>query len=390
MDNYYHILGLSENATPDEIKAAFKKLAVKYHPDKNQGLPEMEEKFKEINHAYQILSDPYEKARYDLKLKYRQFSQAHQATYTYTPNHKRQNPRYYRRTTVDYKKNATATAYAFGITFLIAMVVMSSVWIKTSYDNHKKEERLAERRASFEMAKNEFKKGKYYSAFEIMSQMKFFSTEEKDIRNFKTSMMNEIIDKGDREFAKNNYAGAISLYEMVQSLEPEKPFYGMKKRLAEAYRMTGEAEKALEILNNFLLNEFEHISSLVKIAEIQRDQFNNLEEALDYYQIGHRLAVKRYKAIYGEGYPIVIREQYVHKSHYYLYSGLADIYLRLEDTNMAIKAADWNKYVWPDSTDAYVTTAEALMKQGKINKACNEYRIAREKGWSGVHPLACN
>lgn len=74
MVNHYHILGLNEDATPLEIKAAFKRLAVKYHPDKHPGRLEMEEKFKEINAAHQILSDPYEKARFDLKLKYQQFS----------------------------------------------------------------------------------------------------------------------------------------------------------------------------------------------------------------------------------------------------------------------------------------------------------------------------
>ncbi len=71
MTNYYHVLGLSENATQAEIKAAFKRQAVKFHPDKHPGKPEMEEKFKEVNQAYQTLSDQYEKARYDLKLKYR-------------------------------------------------------------------------------------------------------------------------------------------------------------------------------------------------------------------------------------------------------------------------------------------------------------------------------
>ena len=63
MVNYYHVLGLTEEASPQEIKAAFKRLAVKYHPDKHPNRPEMEEKFKEINQAHQVLSDPYEKTR---------------------------------------------------------------------------------------------------------------------------------------------------------------------------------------------------------------------------------------------------------------------------------------------------------------------------------------
>ena len=59
------ILGIEKGASEDEIKKAFRKLALKYHPDRNQGNEEAEEKFKEINEAYQVLSDPEKRARYD-------------------------------------------------------------------------------------------------------------------------------------------------------------------------------------------------------------------------------------------------------------------------------------------------------------------------------------
>ncbi|MDF2502852.1 molecular chaperone DnaJ [Clostridium sp.] len=63
--DFYEVLGLQKGASDDEIKKAFRKLAIKYHPDKNQGNKEAEEKFKEINEAYQVLSDPQKKAQYD-------------------------------------------------------------------------------------------------------------------------------------------------------------------------------------------------------------------------------------------------------------------------------------------------------------------------------------
>ena len=61
----YEVLGISRNASPDEIKKAYRKLAIQYHPDKNPGDKSAEEKFKEIAEAYAILSDPEKRSRYD-------------------------------------------------------------------------------------------------------------------------------------------------------------------------------------------------------------------------------------------------------------------------------------------------------------------------------------
>ena len=63
--DYYEILGVSKNASDDEIKKAYRTLAIKYHPDKNPGAKSAEEKFKEISEAHEVLSDKQKRARYD-------------------------------------------------------------------------------------------------------------------------------------------------------------------------------------------------------------------------------------------------------------------------------------------------------------------------------------
>lgn len=63
--DYYNILGVSKNASQDEIKKAYRKLAVKYHPDKNKGDKKAEDRFKEIGEAYEVLKDTEKRKKYD-------------------------------------------------------------------------------------------------------------------------------------------------------------------------------------------------------------------------------------------------------------------------------------------------------------------------------------
>ena len=66
MKNYYEILGVPKDADESQLKKAYRKLALQYHPDKNPDDPSAEEKFKEVSEAYDVLRDPEKRASYCL------------------------------------------------------------------------------------------------------------------------------------------------------------------------------------------------------------------------------------------------------------------------------------------------------------------------------------
>ena len=63
--DFYEVLGVSRDASTDDIKKAYRKLAMKYHPDRNEGGKDAEEKFKEVSEAYDVLRDPQKRSAYD-------------------------------------------------------------------------------------------------------------------------------------------------------------------------------------------------------------------------------------------------------------------------------------------------------------------------------------
>ena len=102
--NYYEMLGVNKNASSNEIKKAYRTLAIKYHPDRNLGNKAAEEKFKDINEAYEVLSDQTRRVQYDQSLNNRKpfkggignFGRGNNGARSATPRQRRVDPQDYR------------------------------------------------------------------------------------------------------------------------------------------------------------------------------------------------------------------------------------------------------------------------------------------------------
>lgn len=369
MNDHYHILGVPPEATDEEIRAAFKKLAVIYHPDKNPDNPEMEERFKEINEAYQVLSNPYRKARYDLLRNYGAAEPEPQYTYPQPP------PPQYRRAyaepTVDHEENWKATLYAFGFTFVVALIVMSFIGIKSFYDSVKEEERLAKRENVYKRAQIFYKSGNLDSTFLLMNGLGGIDPEqETDMLVFKDALITSTRNQGADNYLNGNYSKAIYFLEILDKYTDIKEL-SLKESLALAYRETGQMKEAIHVFTQLLMRNYKRLYVFVQLAEIYRDEIGDYEKALFYFERGNESAKNYYEAIYGKAYNVILTGNMLPEDHFKLYTGLAEIYLRLNQPESAISVTEWNKQVWPDRSDNFLIAAEGYRQLG-VEQAAQE------------------
>ena len=391
MADHYQTLGISEQAAQAEIKAAFKKLAVQFHPDKHGGHPEMEERFKEINEAYQVLSNPYEKARYDLA---RQFGSTSYTSYTPPPPqyhhpHSHRPRRPYVDPRINWRENWIATAYAFGFTFIMAVIVMSGISIKKYFDEKKLEECLALRRSVFEQVQKNYEVGKVEAALTSLNDLGVFTDKEKDMKEFKERVYVEFLDRAERSYKKAQYEDAIYYFELIQNYGP-RTTYVLQEHLADSYKSAGKIEEAIAQYNELLVSNFNLLNSYMSLAHIYHINLQNPTEALVYYEKANEHAIKLYKSMYGNAYPLVLTASVIPKEHYFLYTGMARAYLESGNPERAIKATKWNLNIWPQSAENYITAAEGFEQIGNHRRACRTLRTARELGYLGEVSFECN
>ncbi|WP_456461007.1 J domain-containing protein [Reichenbachiella sp.] len=364
MINYYHILGVSSNATDAEIKAAFKSKALSYHPDKHAGDKNMEELFKQVNEAHQVLSNPYKRSKHDMMLKYGASTHGianpiYRRTY---PPQRRE--RYY----TPQMSNWKATAYAFLFAFSVALIITTGMYLNKQYEERQKAELLAGRRTVFNKVKSIHHKGDLEQSLQLISGMGSFWYEEQDMKDFKDGLLKEIKDKGDDFLSAGEYEEAIHHYDLLKDYSVSNTISYLKK-MAAAYQGMGEIGKALEMFQMMHLYGYRTTSFYLEMGMLYEDGLKDLEMALNYYQIGADLASSEYEVTIGSAYPIVINASMVPASHYDIYMKVAQTHLDLSQYQQAVDAVSWTKEIWDDSLWQYRIEGQALQAMGRSSAA---------------------
>lgn len=235
----YNILGISPGASQKEVKEAYKRLALKYHPDRNPGNARAEELFKLVNSAYQTLSNPGKRARYDMRLQFQrqqQRSVMHQQQYQ-DPRYARTRPpagvseRHYRNIKRDDNSFSRKDWY---ITFgFVAGLLFFSLLLKVAMDHITGEDK-------YETALTYIEDGKYSSAHRLLSDAIQFMPENAAAYEARAKIELNVFD---------NYSSALRDLNRAIALreQPSAQVYYMRGRSYKQLKQYEQAEKDLTL-----------------------------------------------------------------------------------------------------------------------------------------------
>ncbi len=388
MLTYYQILGISEYATADEIKAAYKKLALKLHPDRHQGDPDMEERFKEINNAYQTLSNPYKRHRYDMTQKFGSFD-IPQTPPPPPPRYRpRKRPVIFKRPSVTSRENLMGTLYAFLFAFVMGVLIKGGMWVHDYYKAAEREKLLSERREVFGEVQQAYNQGQWGQSLTMLDEMGMFFESEKDMSEYKDMLLTNILLRAEQSMEEKRYQHALNYYHMLDNFPNGNSLTTLLNK-AEAYKQLEQYQNAIQVYQQLYYSGYRSVSYYVELGTLYEAGLKEYDKALQYYQQATKLAIEDYEASFGKAYPVIINAKLIPKNHYDLFIKQANALYLTENYEAAIKSTDWTKEIWPDSAASYLISGKSLEAQLKPKQACREFWKAKRRDSSVVLPANC-
>lgn len=380
MQDFYEVLGVSRTASQAQIKAAFKKMAMRYHPDHNPGNKHAEETFKLLNEAYHTLSDPVKRSRYDARFHIitEELNQAYwreikRKRYQQWRHQQNRNP--YRLDRNYFKIQ--------GLAFLVFLLISGFCFavINTAH-YYVRQQQMEKWRANSEQLENAnglFREGKFHDAFAIIRIM-----EEKAPLDFRfgfvrDSLIDALRKQADTEFRQQNFTAAVDHYVVLKNYEDPVRFETLENMSMCEYYL-GNYQGSIEALKHLHNQQPGNLGLVYKIGVINLEKLDNPEEALRYFTLGKKLFKENLSKVYGNAFQIVMDPKDAPDIYYEIFKGRALANMKLNHFKDAVTDCNWAIFLRPESGHAYYLRAMAHIKAKEYPSVCDDLDKAAEFG----------
>lgn len=386
MANFYTTLGLSSTASQEEIKRAFRRLALKYHPDKNQGSKIAEQHFKQINHAYQVLSDPNKKRQYDQRITYSQtvkngsnYTQTTKTTTTSTykttvNNSQKRKSRSKRHQSspkvISFKKWLTvfiiSTIVIYGITALGIFSEAKRKWDRDEKASHIKDVRQA--------ANTYLMRGLYKKAYEtVREDNTFYHT--RYFSDYVDQIVDQIILDASISLSQGEYERCLEECSFLSELDKEHFVFDIKMKALFA---TGQTERVIELDQRLGTNAADYETNFL-LAQFYQKQ-NRLGLASIKYSLATQALKANYTSRFGPYFLFNIASVPLPPTHHKVFYQTALFRYKQKEYDLAIEELNIGTAL-SKSGEAYYLRAQCYLEKGNKNFVCNDLMRAAQKNF---------
>jgi curved DNA-binding protein CbpA len=387
MRDFYDVLSVSRAATTAEIRSAFKRLAKEFHPDRNPGNKDAEEKFKAINEAYHTLCNPLKKAQYDL----RYFG----LTLTYDEHHWQEvqkKRRYYQ------WQHSHEREYRFdrnyfkiqGLAFLVFLIIAGFCFavIHTAHYYVRKQqlEKMRVHTQLLEQANSLFHSGRFNDAFTLIQNLEQEDPLEYRFGFARDSLIDALRKQADQAFMLRDFESAVSHYRILQQHEHPVRFETLENLYLCQYYM-GNYEESLQALKHLHNQEPYNLGLIYEIGLINLEKLDNPEEALRYFTLGKKLFKENLGQVYGAAFQIVMNPSDAPDIYYQIFVARARANVKLEKYKDAITDCNWAIFLRRDQAEPYYYRALAAIRKREFGNVCEDLSKAEERGLNNISQL---
>lgn len=391
--DYYQILGLSQTATAAQIRTAFKRLAMQYHPDRNPNNPMAEEIFKQVNEAYHILSDPLKKTRYDSRFYTYETQSSNQAAEEHWREVRRKQQQTRRKYAPPPEKTYTITGNYFkiqGLAFALFLVmsgisfgiVHTASFFFNQYQAsiHRENQRKAQEVTAL------FGSGKIDEAITQIISLNKTAPMENVFQETHDSLVSEIKQRAEQNFTNRNFKEALSYYQYFKKYQDHGQTEILEKIAVCQYNTALYAE-ALQSLKQLHSEKPWSLELIYDIAKLNLNQLNNATEALFYFNLGEKTFRENMTNIYGEAFMVMMDPKDIPDRYYEIFIAKAQLELKLKDYKEAEPDLELAIYLRPARSEGYKVRAELNIEQQRYKSVCTDLRKAKELGATDISEL---